>query len=218
MPYRIGPIESESQRLADAVYDRVGAAIIDGTLEPGTRVRDQEIAAELGVSRMPVREALQRLERIGLIEMSASRFTRVTDISPEEIADSMEFLGFQVAAAARMAVPRMNDDERADAVELANAVAATADDHEDVQRIDDAANALWNHLVAASGNRVFTRVYREAWLSVERAQRGRAALAQTTEAIAAGFRELAGAIDTEDAEKAETIIRAQFRLGEVDGS
>jgi len=49
--------------LSDEVYSCIGAAILDGRLRPGQRLRDVDLAAELGISRTPVREALQRLER-----------------------------------------------------------------------------------------------------------------------------------------------------------
>ena len=55
--------------LSDEVYARIGAAIVDGSLAPGERLRDGDIAAQLGISRTPVREALQRLERFGLVEL-----------------------------------------------------------------------------------------------------------------------------------------------------
>lgn len=59
--------------------------IIDGTLAAGEKIRDVEIAHALGVSRMPVREALQTLEAIGFIETEANRGTRVSVPVPEDI-------------------------------------------------------------------------------------------------------------------------------------
>src|SRR5690606_2504065 len=111
------------KRLADVVYDKLCEAVVDGTLAPGQRVRDGDLAEQLGVSRMPVREALQRLERQGLIEMVASRFTRVTGVTPEMPAQSLEFLGYQLGISLRLALPRMTDEERGEAAELAREVA-----------------------------------------------------------------------------------------------
>lgn len=176
MPGLKGQLEPE-HRLSDVVYERIGEAIIAGRLEPGARIRDVEIAAELGVSRMPMREALQRLERIGLVEMSASRFTRVTDISPEQIDAALEYLGYEVGIALHMAVPRMDDEERARAVQLALAVSATCGAlpntdsmtdiaPDDVESIYDALNALYDHIAASSGNEVFHRAYTEAWFGL----------------------------------------------------
>ncbi|HLH67091.1 MAG TPA: GntR family transcriptional regulator [Solirubrobacteraceae bacterium] len=71
--------------LRDEVYHHLRDLIITGGLEPGMQLRDTEIANELGVSRTPVREALRRLEDEGLVEMVASRWTRV---SPLDLTES----------------------------------------------------------------------------------------------------------------------------------
>ncbi|MEO7006301.1 MAG: GntR family transcriptional regulator [Terrimesophilobacter sp.] len=71
------------------VFDEILTAVHEGRLLPGQRISDVELAAELGVSRTPVREALLRLRQIGIIEASANRFTQVADVSPRETADAM---------------------------------------------------------------------------------------------------------------------------------
>ena len=78
-----------SSKVVTTVYDDILGAVHDGTLQPGDRVSDAEIAQRLGVSRTPVREALQRLRDIGIIEASASRFTRIAVVSPQQTADAM---------------------------------------------------------------------------------------------------------------------------------
>src|SRR5690606_24335463 len=93
----------EKQLLAEELFQRIGETIIDGTLEPGQRIRDADLAAQYSVSRMPVREALQRLERLGLVEMRPSRFTRVTEVNDETVAQSLEFAGYQAGVLTRMA-------------------------------------------------------------------------------------------------------------------
>ena len=215
MPNQTGPLEHDTQRLADAVYERLGEAIIDGTLEAGARIRDQDIASDLGVSRMPVREALQRLERIGLVEMSASRFTKVTSVTDKDIEDAVEFLGYQAAAATHMAVQRMNDDQRERAAALARRVVEVAattdpDDQDPVQELYDAYNAVWAHMAVSSGNLVFSRTYNEAWFALERALRGTNRVFQTKQRIDAEMTALAAAIEAHDAAEAERLVRSQF--------
>lgn len=74
-------VEKLQPRLArDEAYASLRGWIVEGTLEPGERLRDSDLAAALGVSRMPVREALRRLEDEGLVQSSASRWTRVADL------------------------------------------------------------------------------------------------------------------------------------------
>ncbi len=71
------------------VFEQVLESIHNGQLRPGEHINDVKLAEEYGVSRTPVREALQRLREIGVIEASANRFTRVAVVSPRETAEAM---------------------------------------------------------------------------------------------------------------------------------
>lgn len=66
--------------LRERVYEIVLRAIVTGDLEPGNQIRDVDLAESLGVSRTPVREALQRLVDEGLVETVPGAATRVTPI------------------------------------------------------------------------------------------------------------------------------------------
>ena len=79
----------ETSRVVTAVFDQILAAVHRGELKPGQRISDAELADEFGVSRTPVREALQRLREIGIIEASPSRFTRVADVAPSQLIEAL---------------------------------------------------------------------------------------------------------------------------------
>ncbi|MFM9106351.1 MAG: GntR family transcriptional regulator [Chloroflexota bacterium] len=64
----------------DAAYEAIRSWIVEGALQPGEHLRDAELAAALGLSRMPVREALLRLVGEGLVETAANRWTRVAPL------------------------------------------------------------------------------------------------------------------------------------------
>jgi DNA-binding GntR family transcriptional regulator len=83
------PIEAP-ERLADAVYDAIRQSIADKTLAPGARVTESGIAQQLGVSKTPVREALLRLRRIGVIEPDGVRGGRVVRPSRSAIREAYE--------------------------------------------------------------------------------------------------------------------------------
>ena len=68
------------------VFDQLRGWIEDGALAPAELVKDVDIARRLGVSRTPVREALQMLEQLGLVETEPSRHTRVADTDPTHAA------------------------------------------------------------------------------------------------------------------------------------
>lgn len=90
----------------EEVYARLSGWIIGGTLQPGEPLRDQDIAAQLGVSRTPVREALRRLEDEGLVETALNRWTRVAPLRAGQAAElypvveTLEVLALRLAASA----------------------------------------------------------------------------------------------------------------------
>lgn len=71
------------------IFDTLLNAIHDGRMLPGERISDGALAAEFKVSRTPVREALQRLRDLGLVEAVAGRYTRVAVVSPQQTAQAM---------------------------------------------------------------------------------------------------------------------------------
>lgn len=72
---------------AEAVYRELTARILDGTMEPGTSVNQEALAASLGVSITPVREALRRLESDGLVIVERNRTVTVTPLSAHEVQE-----------------------------------------------------------------------------------------------------------------------------------
>ena len=76
----------------DEVYERLLAAVLDGTLPAGSRLRDHELEERLGVSRTPVRMALTRLERLRVVSSSASRVVRVAEPDPSLVPLFAEML------------------------------------------------------------------------------------------------------------------------------
>jgi DNA-binding GntR family transcriptional regulator len=73
--------------LADSVVESLRAAVIDGRLEGGQWLRQEALAQELGVSQMPVREALRRLVADGLAERIPYKGVKVVEFTPEDIVD-----------------------------------------------------------------------------------------------------------------------------------
>ena len=72
-----------------SIFNFLLAGIHEGNLLPGERISDARLADQFRVSRTPVREAIQRLRDLGLIEASASRYTRVASVTPRQTAQAM---------------------------------------------------------------------------------------------------------------------------------
>ena len=204
-------MDLQPKRLADVVYDKLCEAVVDGTLAPGQRVRDGDLAEQLGVSRMPVREALQRLERQGLIEMVASRFTRVTAVSSDMPAQSLEFLGYQLGVSLRLALPRLSDEERTEAADLARQVADAV--ITDAQQAYETNYKLGTFLAGHSGNALFETVMADAWLQVTRNLRGTFPLIKDAAEMSKDFAKIAELSASGDGVGAEEQMRQVFLLG-----
>jgi DNA-binding GntR family transcriptional regulator len=96
--------------LIDQVYARILEAITDRTLLPGQRIRQNELAEKLGVSRLPVSHALHLLHRQGLVTESGRRGFEVTQLDPERIRQLYEVRGAIDALAAKLAAERATVD------------------------------------------------------------------------------------------------------------
>jgi DNA-binding GntR family transcriptional regulator len=95
----------------EKAFHQIQRWIIDGTLEPGEKLYDAEISEALGVSRTPVREALQLLQTQGFIEMYPGRETRVTTISKEDVTHIYPTLAALHALAAEEAAKAVTADD-----------------------------------------------------------------------------------------------------------
>lgn len=79
--------------LRDEVYRQILDRVQRGDVSPGTRLRDTTLSVDLGVSRTPVREALLRLTRDGVLDADMGRGFRVPPLDPQEIGDAGQILG-----------------------------------------------------------------------------------------------------------------------------
>src|SRR4051812_32626927 len=88
-----GVAPARRRGLADEVADRIRDAIFGGAYRPGAQLREVELSAALDVSRGPVREALLRLEREGLVRSAWHRGATVTTLSAGDVAELYSLRG-----------------------------------------------------------------------------------------------------------------------------
>jgi len=89
--------------MQEIVYDTIREAIQIGRYAPGQRLIADELAQELGTSRMPVREALRRLEVAGLVSITPHRGAVVSELSEQEIVEIYHIRAVLEGLAARLA-------------------------------------------------------------------------------------------------------------------
>jgi DNA-binding GntR family transcriptional regulator len=97
-----------------AAHERLRSMILAGTLRSGQKLRQEEIAKRLGLSRLPVREALNRLEIEGLVEQKPRRGFYVTSLAVDEIDDIFEMRAMLEAHATFLATHKRSAEDADD--------------------------------------------------------------------------------------------------------
>lgn len=202
--------EMKKNLLAEGVFHLIGERIVTGALAPGTRIRDAELADELAVSRTPVREALQRLERIGLVTMYPSRYTEVSAVTSRDVEDAHAFAGYQAGIIVRLACARATDTDLAIVSTLIADVAATVDDPPACSR---ARRELIGYLAALNDNRLLQSLVDEASMALARALKGFVITPEHRTRLLAGCVELDDALHIADADAAEHAARMIYNVG-----
>src|SRR5262245_12187958 len=124
-------IDAEALRTrsrAEFVYGSLRDAISDGRIAPGERVREEEVARNLGVSRTPVREALQRLQQRGLLVLGAGRGLVVAQLSQQQVIELYAMREILEGSAARFAATHANVAEIALLCDLQEQLKSAASD------------------------------------------------------------------------------------------
>jgi DNA-binding GntR family transcriptional regulator len=186
--------------LRDDAYRAIRDAIVDGTLAPGERLNDGDLAHWLGVSRTPVREALARLEEAGLVHTRPGRYTMVSPLDVRAVRAAQSVTAAMHELAVREAVPNLSGAELA-AMRAANARFAEALRAGDVDAAIAADDEFHGVAVTASANAAVRTVLEQFTPVLRRVERlrfsslsGRGSVAQHERIVA-----LCAAGDVEEA-------------------
>lgn len=112
MPVPITETVSPRRLIRDEVFLRLLDAIVDGDLTPGEQLYDAEIEKWVGVSRTPVREALNQLASMGLVEIMPQKRTRVTPIDATRLRGLIETVGTLLHGVVRDSTELLTDDDK----------------------------------------------------------------------------------------------------------
>ena len=156
--------------LVDGAYQSIRRRILDNIWAPGYQALEQEIALELGMSRTPVREALIRLAKEGLVEVIPRRGMRVLPVSPTDMREIYEILTALESMAAEILATRKPGD-----AELKPLITATKAMEKALLKNDldawAAADELFHErLIVMAGNKLLSDAVMSYW---DRAHRAR---------------------------------------------
>jgi DNA-binding GntR family transcriptional regulator len=109
----VGPMTETAERraLVDKLASDLQQRVLNGEIPTGTRLRQSALAAEFGVSRTPIREALRKLQAGGLVELQPHRGALVRGLSSREIRQAYEVRAELEALAAELAATRIRHDQ-----------------------------------------------------------------------------------------------------------
>lgn len=131
----------------EVVLEAVREAILTNVLEPGARLRQEELADMFGTSRIPVREALRALEYEGLVHSEPHRGFTVTSLDADDVEEVYELRVVLESEAVRLAIPLLTDEDLAELNDLFRAMTETEDPDEQLA----ARERFYLRLFAAAG-------------------------------------------------------------------
>lgn len=137
--------------LRDVVFQTLRSAILTGELKPGERLMEIHLAAELGVSRTPIREAIHKLELEGLVTMIPRRGAQVAQISEKGLKDVLEVRRSLDILCAELACERITDEAKESLKKACDAF-EEATLTKDATVIASADVAFHNIVIEATGN------------------------------------------------------------------
>lgn len=203
--------------MSDEAYDRIRDAIVTGELVPGDRVKDTELALHLGLSRTPVREALNRLADTGLVEAKPGVYTRITTLNPLQTARTLSVLKVLDQLAIRTAVPRL-DKSDLDNMKSINKEFAAAVKRNDARAALDADDRFHNVPLAAADNPLLVRIVDQLHPQIHRILYRKFSTLYGGENTINHHAELVRILASGDADAAATLSAAHWeQLGDLIG-
>jgi DNA-binding GntR family transcriptional regulator len=212
-----GDADTSSDGAPGSRVDRVQGAIrekiLAGTYPPGSRLILSRLAAEHGVSFIPIREALQRLEAERLVKNEQNRGARVAEISIADMRDIYETRVVLEQHAVRLAIPKLTDEKL-------RVAGAALDRMEERFAADRQAEAYEAHqafhfaLYEPAGSAWTMHVIRQLWAAAERYVRLAAGVRPAADLFVAEHRRIFDAVVGAEVEEAVESLVANLRTTE----
>lgn len=205
------------QLIRDQVFATLAEEIVSGRMQPLEEIRDQDLQAEYGVSRTPIREALTRLAEIGLIEVSTNRFTRVAPVDLSAQADRVETACAVVAYCAHTMIPTYTDEQVAALDARIDAILAFDLTLAGSREVRGHWYGLWGSVVIAAGNRTMIDILDgQLALHLTRTIPTQRTPQDIADYLRESLGELSQLVHRRDGEGARTLIEELFQRSSID--
>lgn len=165
---------------AHVAYLELRKRIVTGDLKAGTTLNQEQLAAELGVSTTPLREALRKLETEGFVRGRSHKDVYVAPLEPDEVTELYEVRGHLDALAARLAAENLDDESRKQIEVAAEDLGKATEDEDPV-----AVNRRFHRAIyTASKNEILVEVLEGLWDRSDRYRRFTRSIADRKDVIA----------------------------------
>ncbi|MBQ8563098.1 MAG: GntR family transcriptional regulator [Firmicutes bacterium] len=144
--------------LREIVYEELKRQILVGEIAPGTRMMEVELADVMGVSRTPVREAIRKLEKEGLVTIEPRKGAYASNISIKDMVDVLEVRQGLEGMAAAIASGRITQQQKEELLSIVDKykAAVEAANIEEIIKYDE---AFHSQIISISGNKTLMQVF-----------------------------------------------------------
>lgn len=156
------PMANPGPTAAESVLHELRSALAAGRLLPGQQLVQEDLAADLGVSRVPIRESLKILEGEGHVTYHPNRGYFVTELSADDLIELYRIRQILEAEALAQAVLEVSDADIADIESILEQVEQAAESG-DVERLTEANRAFHFSIIELSGMNRLSRLIRQLW-------------------------------------------------------
>ncbi|MCQ2554606.1 MAG: GntR family transcriptional regulator [Clostridia bacterium] len=143
--------------LREIVYEELKRQIMIGEIAPHTRMMEVELADEMGVSRTPIREAIRKLEKEGLVTIEPRKGAYAADISIKEMVDVFDVREYLEGMAASLAAQKISAEEKAELVNIAESFKNAVEDG-NIQMIVKIDEEFHKFIVKCSDNKTLVQL------------------------------------------------------------
>ena len=197
-------VEGTAKSLEERVFDTLEEEILSGELKSGTALTELALSERLGVSRTPVRGALQRLADEGLVDMLPNKGAVVVGVTERDLIDIYNIRMRLEGLAARTAAERMRDEDKkrlADSVYLAEFY-IRKNDFEHLKELDTEFHRI---IYAATGNRMLSKMLTGMHKSIKSYRKKSLSVKGRHERSLKEHRDILQAIEIGDGEAADKL-------------
>jgi len=205
------PIEHH-QTLREKILETIRDAILKGSMKPGEKVAEPELAERFGISRTPIREAFRQLESEGYLTVIPRRGAVVASLSERDIEEFYAIKSILEGYAAQIASERLQgkDIERLEAINTRLAELAAEGDVKTFFRVHNEFHELF---IRASGNDKLFEIITQLMMKFNRLRMASLALPGRMELSVQEHHKIIAAFKSHDGKKADNLVRKNAVYG-----